>query len=552
MMFTRTWVVTGMMLAVMFASQSPAYAAAEAERLLKQDIDRREQERRDRRWEESHTPSVTPAAPAAEVNPPQSASGPCFPLHKITLHPAGIIKASRVESILAVWLGRCLHAQDLADIQQALNSEALAEGLVTTRVVVPEQNLTLGQLQLEVWPGRIEDLRAFSLSHMELAFASPARPGDLLQLRALEQAVDNLNRLASFQATLELQPGTQPGGSVVDFSVTRAMPWQLGVAWQSEALNGSEATNNLRANLALDSPFKLSDRLILGLNTNLKDMQVDAANGGNIDYDVPFGWWRFSLGADRFDYENELWAGVTQFRATGESRAWRAELSRNVHRDAHNRLGMALHIKQRISDNYIDGVTIGVSSYRVEALGLRTDFSRVSAPWIWDATLDAEHGEAVSPARTSPFDSDYTRLLGTGRLQYQFERISLSGLVNVQWTSSQLAVSEQFTLTGQVPGFSPLSINSDNGVSAKMEAAWPFRWQRTGFTQIRPTLAVNWAMAPDTGATLERQQLTSVSVGLVAPWRKAVAQMAVALPLANSDVDSLQNWQLDASLSLQW
>lgn len=541
-----------MMLAVMVASQSPAYAAAEAERLLKQDIDRREQERRNRRWEESHAPGSLPATPPEKEARPPAAVGPCFPLQKITLHPTDILDASRVENILAVWQGRCLHAQDLADIQQALNSEALAAGLVTTRVVVPEQNLASGELRLEVWPGRVEDLRAFSLSHMELAFASPARPGDLLQLRALEQAVDNLNRLSSFQAALELQPGTQAGGTVVDFSVARARPWQAGVAWQSEALNGSEATNNLRANLTLDSPLKLSDRLTLGLNSNLKDMQVDAANGGNIDYDLPFGWWRLSFGADRFDYENELTAGVTHFRATGESRAWRAELSRNVHRDAHNRFGMALHLKQRISDNYIDGVTIGVSSYRVEATGLRMDFSRVSAPWIWDATLDAEQGAATSPARVSPYDSRYTRVLGSTRLQYQFERISLSAAANAQWTSSQLAVSEQFTLAGQVPGFAPLSLNSDNGVSAKMEAAWPFRWQRAGFTQIRPTLALNWATAPDTGATLERQQLASVSTGLVAPWRKAVAQIGVALPLANSDIESPQSWQLDASLSLQW
>ncbi|MGH8493137.1 MAG: ShlB/FhaC/HecB family hemolysin secretion/activation protein [Moraxellaceae bacterium] len=530
----------------------PAHAAPGAERLLKQDIDRREQERRDRRWEEAHS-DAEPLPPANSEPPlPESVAGPCFPIRQIQLQPDNILSPRRVEAILTAWSGRCLQAHDLAGLQEALNAEALAEGLITTRVVVPEQNLSSGQLLLTVWPGRVEGLRAFALSGMELAFASPVQTGDLLQLRALEQTVDNLNRLASFRASMELQPGQLPGGSLVDINVVRAEPWQVGLAWQSEALNGEDATNNLRANLTLDSPLRLADRLILGLNANLKDNQVDDANGGSIDYDLPLGWWRISLGADSFDYENELIAGITTFRATGESRAWRIEAARNIFRDAHRRISIALHHKQRISDNYIDGTTVGVSSYRVEATGLRSDFSCVAHPWVLDTTLDLESGQAISPARPSPYDANYKRALLSSRLQYQFDLLSLSGVINGQWSSHQLAVSEQFTLTGQVPGFSPLSINSDKGAAAKVEMAYPVLLNYAGLTQIRTTAAINWAIGSVTSFGEEKTQLSSFALGTVLPWRKLVMHLSASVPLGAGDIEAPQSWQLDASLSMQW
>lgn len=542
--------LTGMML--VFAA-SPLQAATEAERLLKQDIDRREQERLDRRREELHTPGASAPAPQAQAPASEPVTGPCFPVRDIRLTPADILPASRVTVMLAPYQGRCLQASDLAALQTALNAEALAQGLVTTRVVVPEQNLAAGELRLEVWPGRVEDLRAFSLSHIELAFVAPQRPGDLLQLRALEQAVDNLNRLASFHATLELQPGTQPGGSVVDFTVARAAPWQAGLSWQSDGLNGDEASNSLRASLTLDSPLKLADRLILGLNATLNDGQIDDAHGGSVDYDVPMGWWRFSLGADYFDYENPLAVGLTRFTASGKSRSWRNELSRVVHRDARNRLSLALHGKQRLSDNFIDGVTVGVSTTRVSTLGLRSDFSRVAAPWVFDATLDAEGGEGRSRARYSPIDSDYSRILGNARLLYYFERASVSGSMNGQWSDARLAPSEQFTLTGQVPGFSPLSLNANTGLAVQMEAAYPVSLQRAGFTTLRPTAGIAWALAPHAAGNLAREQITALKSGISAPWKNAVMNAGLSFPLKNlSSIEALDAWQLDASFSLQW
>lgn len=528
-----------------------AQGADEAQRLLKEEIDRRAQERRERRWDESHHPGVLTPPPAMPATPPGHA-GPCFPIRHITLHPDGLLAPRRVSAVLAHYQGRCLSAADLAALQQALNAQALAQGLVTTRVTVPEQNLAGGELRLEVWPGQLEALQAPGLARSELALARALAPGDLLQLRALEQTVDNLNRLASLRASIALLPGATPGGSVARIDVQRARPWQAALAWLGEAMNGEE-THTVRGSVVIDSPLRIADRLILGVNGSLQDGQVDDAHGGSVDYGLVWGWWQFSVGADRFDYENPVHTGLTPFTASGESRAWRAEALRQLHRDARNRWSLALHAKQRLSDNFIDGVTIGVSSTRVRAIGLRLDFSHVAAPWVWDASLDIDNGQGRTPARLSPLDADYLRLLGHTRLQYYFGNASLLARLSGQWSDARLAPSEQFSLTGTVPGFSPLGLHANTGAALQLELAHPLALPATALPTLRPSLGLAWALAPHGGGNPARERLTAATAGLALPWRHALASLALAHPIEKlNSVNAPQGWQLDAGLSLQW
>jgi hemolysin activation/secretion protein len=223
------------LLAVILLGTAIARADTTSERLLKQDIDRQEQERRDRRWDEPRTSTPLPA-PELERASGQPASDTCFSIREIHVTQAQILPAKPLARLIAAYEGRCLSSSDLQALQQGMNSLALSRGLVTTRVVIPEQNLSSGILQLEVWPGHMEAATLNSPYRMELEAALPLSNGDVLNLRALEQAIDNLNRLESLQASVELRPGEKPGGSIAAFTVNRLQPWHLAAVWDSEAM----------------------------------------------------------------------------------------------------------------------------------------------------------------------------------------------------------------------------------------------------------------------------------------------------------------------------
>lgn len=538
-------------LAAAMVLSTVAHAETTADRLLKQDIDRQEQERRERRWDEPLTGTPQPAPPRADaIATPDK--GPCFSIRTIRVVHAQSLPARPLARLIAAYEGRCLDVSDLQSLQQSMNSLALSRGLVTTRVVIPEQNLSSGILLLEVWPGHMEAFSVNSPHRMEVAMALPLANGDLLNLRALEQAIDNLNRLESLQASVELRPGEKPGGSIAAFTLNRQRPWHLAGVWDSEALE-QHPSNTLRLSLTLDSPLNLADRLTAGLNSNLQDAEIDNVHGSSVDYELPVGWWRFAVGTDQFEYSNPITAGLTTFVASGTSQSVRVEISRVLWRDARHRLSAALHGKQRINDNFIDDVAVGVSTSRLKAVGLRTDISRVAAPWVLDASLDMEQGDTHTLANPSPVDADYARITANARVQYHWPRSSLSWTVNGQWSDAVLLPSEQLALAGNVKGFFPLSVNAATGLATQLEWAYPLFFNWRGFTTVRPQVGVQYGWAPAASGNPVAERLASLTAGMTVPWKQVIGQLQVATPLASSSTQTPPDgWQLDASVSLKW
>ncbi len=214
---------------------------------------------------------------------------------------------------------------------------------------------------------------------------------------------------------------------------------------------------------------------------------------------------------------------------------------------------MALHGKQRLNDNFIDDVAVGVSTSRLKALGLRADASRVSAPWVMDASFGVDQGDARLKAQPSPVDDDYTRVLLNGRLQYHWPRSSLSASLNGQWSDSVLLPSEQLALAGHVRGFAPLSVNAATAWSGRIEWARPVFFDRWGFTTLRPQIGAEFAWAPRASGNPDAERLSAITAGLTVPWKTALAQLQLAAPLgAGTTQTPPDDWQLDASVSVKW
>ena len=119
--------------------------------------------------------------------------------------------------------GRCLGAQGVNIVLARAQNHLIARGYITSRVLAPEQDLKQGELTLSVIPGYLADLRlaapestaeqahpqtaaAAATSATELPLrvrtALPSKPGDLLNLRDIEQALENMKRVPSADADI--------------------------------------------------------------------------------------------------------------------------------------------------------------------------------------------------------------------------------------------------------------------------------------------------------------------------------------------------------------
>ena len=142
---------------------------------------------------------------------------PCFTINQIELVGDGakhfkfalnaVLDASNTSTTKPI-LGRCLGAVGINAIMARVQNAIIAKGYVTTRVLAAPQDLKNGVLQLTVVPGRINAVR-FTPDSSKRANAWNAVPmskGDILNLRDIEQSLENFKRVPTAEADIQIEP----------------------------------------------------------------------------------------------------------------------------------------------------------------------------------------------------------------------------------------------------------------------------------------------------------------------------------------------------------
>jgi len=183
----------------------------------------------------------------------------CFEVKVINLQGAAHISVSTQKQFLKPFANQCLGAKNIDALLKSITGHYLNRGYVTSRAYLPEQDLTSGTLQVMVIEGRLQGFEPSPLvSKLELTMTFPGKTGEILNLRELEQQIEQLGRLPSRSAQLELVPGEQMGSSQVKLSGQRDKSWRFSANRHN---NGERTTGEQQwgARLEWDSPLGLAD-----------------------------------------------------------------------------------------------------------------------------------------------------------------------------------------------------------------------------------------------------------------------------------------------------
>ncbi|WP_137928619.1 POTRA domain-containing protein, partial [Cupriavidus sp. 2SB] len=162
-----------------------------------------EQDQRNRQQQEARERAAVVNAPAVRAEaiaraeyPPLPTETPCFHVDRFALEvpqdlPADLQSAGASAlpmdpfAFARQWLehyqGQCVGKQGVETLVKGLSQTILSKGYVTTRVLVPEQDLSSGKLKLALIPGVIGAIR-FSDPDLWGTWktAFPTAPGELL------------------------------------------------------------------------------------------------------------------------------------------------------------------------------------------------------------------------------------------------------------------------------------------------------------------------------------------------------------------------------------
>lgn len=457
-------------------------AATDALELLRQ-----QERERVFRQQQAQTPDVRLERPraSAELGRLPIDETPCFHIDRILLGGAAaeqfqwaLAAAERTEEGVADPVsGRCLGTISINRVMQRVQNAIVARGFVTTRVLAEPQDLQRGTLALTVIPGRIRGIRFASGTDDRATQwnALPVRPGDLLNLRDIEQALENFKRVPTAEADIQITPAdgldAKPGESDLLIAWQQRFPFRFSVAVDD---SGTRATGKYLGGVTLsyDHALTLNDLFYVSVNRDLGggDPGRRGTQGHAAHYSLPFGYWLLGVTSSSNRYYQSV-AGANQtYRYSGTSQNSDIKLSRLIYRDALRKTTLSLRGWSRSSKNFIDDTEVEVQRRRMAGWELGASHREFIGAATLDLNLNYRRGTGAMNALPAPeeaFGEGSARpkiITSDARVNAPFalggQRLRYTGAWRAQWNRTPLVPQDRLAIGGRhsVRGFDGESV----------------------------------------------------------------------------------------------
>lgn len=446
-------------------------------------------------------PPLSTSPPTAQNIDP--ASIPCFDINHIyltgelsekfnfALTPYTMGKSSLI--------GSCLSVNDINQLVTDVQNRIIEKGYVTTRVLVQNQNLKSGNLYLTLIPGRIDQITAVDIkasrpiyidnsgNPANFAPAMPMRSGDLLNVRDIEQALENFKRVPTADADFSIVPSRRisaPGYSDIQ------VKWQQDKRWRLSATvddSGQDSTGVYQGNvtLSLDNPTWHNDLLYLSYNHNLDgggDGEDNGSWGYNLGYVLPIDNMQLTLTHSGYNYDQTVAGANQDYVYSGESYNTEALVSHLVHRDSHSKTYLKAGGYAKQQNNFIDDTEVEVQRRRTAGykagIGYETIIGKTQ--WIGDVMYQRGTGafDAIDPPEAL-FNEGSARagivkasIDVNQPIQLAGQALNYHAAFKGQYAEEALVPNERFSIGGRysVRGFDgERSLSGDHGALLRQE-----------------------------------------------------------------------------------
>lgn len=435
-----------------------------------QETQRQQERERALREQNERTPDVrlTPTAPTEKPHLPESES-PCFIIRKISFG----LEASVFDWALAAAdergdaaTGRCLGSAGINLVITRIQNAIVARGFVTTRVLAEPQDLNSGSLRLKVIPGRIRSIRFTddSGARANAWNALPSKPGDLLNLRDIEQGLENFKHAPTAEADIQIVPTDAVGESDLVIAWKQAFPLRLTLSLDD---SGARSTGKLQGGVTIsgDNLFGLNDLFYANINHGVGNAKGKGTQGHTVHYSIPYGYWSLDLNNTTSNYHQTVAGASQNYQYSGSSLNNEVKVSRLIYRDAYNKTSVALRTYLNEYHNYIDDTEIEVQHRRVAGWGAEIRHRAFLADATLDLSLAWRKGTGAYGALPAPEEAfnegtsrpEIATAESTLTLPFKVADYALRYTANwrAQWNRTPLVPQDRFSIGGRhtVRGF---------------------------------------------------------------------------------------------------
>ncbi len=438
----------------------------------------------------------------------------------------------------------CLGVNKINNISVDLQNKLISKGFVTTRVLVPQQSLKTGRLVLTLVEGLLDEIvinsDSKSYTNKSMVFSAfPNDKGEVLTLRELEQGLENLRRLPTVTAEMNIVPSQQKNHSNVDVKwQQKEYPLRLNVSVDD---SGGKSTGKYlgTVSVAWDNPLRLNDILSASYTHNLSAGKKATDPKGNTDkgktysyalgYSVPMGYWLLDVGTNHYFYDQAV-AGVNRnYHYTGDSDQAHVDLSRVVYRDDKHKVTVGAGAWYKETRSYIDDAEIDVQHRRTAGWKAKVATRSYLSKGTLTTSLNYKRGTRAFGAIPAPeelFNEGTAKSkIWTADIDWQMpfklgdKKFSWHSQLHGQLNKTDLTPQDMFSIGGRynVRGFSGAkTLTAEKGWYFKNDLAWQYHDNH----QVYLGMDVG-RVSGKSAKNLPGQTLSGIALGLKGQFKKA-------------------------------
>ena len=393
---------------------------------------------------------------------------PCYQINELILLN-DFLNNTSTHQIKEIIAGKCLGIKGIEKAAIRIQDSFIRAGYVTTRVETPTQDLSSKKLILNIIPGRIANVIVATddVNTALLPFAS----GDVLNLRDIEQGLENLQRNPGVDVKINIIPGEVSGTSNIELNPRRTTSWNLRTSYNNygDKFTGKQLIN---ASGYLYNISKMSDLFYLAGTTS----QTGAYKNFSTHYSVPVGYTDLSLFYSNSKTTQGIDIGKYVFDYEGKTEYFSLKGYRVLRRDANSKLSASAEFIRRKYDYTLGGTELVLQNrdmgnyrlglhYKHNYNGATLDSSLTWQRFITalggEKTPDMKNGDVSSQSQIVNLNVNYIKWLTSQPIQAYYN-LNLG----VQYAPDNLTLQDKFTVGNRwsVRGFENSSgIDGDNG-----------------------------------------------------------------------------------------
>ncbi|WP_232811097.1 ShlB/FhaC/HecB family hemolysin secretion/activation protein [Serratia proteamaculans] len=483
-----------------------------------------------------------PVASAVEEN--------CHNVQRIVFQEAEHLSWSVKDKLAKPYQGRCLTLNHINRLVRETTNAYLQRGYITSQAFLQDQDIAGGTLIISASEGRVESISLAGENTLALSMVFPGLVGDVLNLRNIEQGMEQLNRLPSQQVSIDIQPGTHSGYSNV---ILRRGSTRLPVALSFGADNSgqkSTGTGQMNAGITLDSPLRLAEQWSFSATRNSDFSHSHRSRSLNGGVTLPYGYWLFSYQYAWNDFFQNVPFNGDAYRYKGNSQTQRLGANRTLLRDGTRKFSVDIGLTRRRTENQLAGERLAISSPTLSVFSLGGNYSAVAGRGYLTLNPTVSHGLPMlgatpdNPQYGDAPRSEFRKLSLSGSYFYPLTS-SLYYLTSAygQTTADNLYSSERISVGGQysVRGFKEQYLTGNRGAYWRNELNW--QWMTLpGLGELSLTSALDTGWVQGRTGKIDGGNVTGAAVGVSMNGRWFNQSATLGRPLTHPDSFTPDHW----------